>query len=551
MKTAASPSAGWRGEAPAWIALALLAAALAWTVRPIGEFPLNDDWSYARAVQTWIESGRLHFTGWTSLPLIAQILWGRLFCLPAGFSFLALRLSTAVAGLLGTWGLFVLVRSAGHRRSTAFAAAATLAVNPLYVNLSHTFMTDVPFIAASIWALAGFVRFTSDPRRRWLWLGALASLAAALIRHPGAWIPIAFFLAVRTGPRDAVCSASRRPALLVPLALIGFCLLAHACWGLRPFWASQGGRLAAGLLQPLRLLERIGETAIYLGLFSLPFLLFALAGEPRRRAAARLAGTVLIALGATLALHRLDIRLPLAGNVLHAAGLGPVRLFDVATLGLPNEAALPAGWWTLATGLGLAGVGLGAALGRTAWRFRDPSVAASRTRRLLAFCVAGWIAPMWIAGYMDRYLLVILPPLLAALASAACPHGHRSRALLAAALAAAALAAAFGALATRDYLAWNRARWAALHELVEVQLISPDRIDGGFEFNGWHRYDPAHPADRDPPAGRSWWWVDDDEFVIALGPVPGYADKFRHPFPRRLGPSPGAIRVLRREAAVP
>ncbi|HLA86644.1 MAG TPA: hypothetical protein VJL10_01350, partial [Anaerolineales bacterium] len=53
-------------------------------VNPVGKFPLNDDWSYARAVQSLVEHGHLELTGFTSMPLIAQALWGALFCLPFG-----------------------------------------------------------------------------------------------------------------------------------------------------------------------------------------------------------------------------------------------------------------------------------------------------------------------------------------------------------------------------------------------------------------------------------------------------------------------------------
>src|SRR5712692_3184073 len=58
-----------------WLLMVLL-------VNPAGEFPLNDDWSYSRAVQSLVEHGRLELTGFTSMPLIAQVLWGALFSLP-------------------------------------------------------------------------------------------------------------------------------------------------------------------------------------------------------------------------------------------------------------------------------------------------------------------------------------------------------------------------------------------------------------------------------------------------------------------------------------
>ena len=43
--------------------------------------------------------------------------------------------------------------------------------------------------------------------------------------------------------------------------------------------------------------------------------------------------------------------------------------------------------------------------------------------------------------------------------------------------------------ATHDYLAWNRVRWNALQELTREAKVPFDRIQGGFEFYGWYRFD--------------------------------------------------------------
>ena len=65
----------------------LLAIAAVWCVsviitNPLGDFPLNDDWSYGLTVKHLIETGNFRPCGWTAMPLITQVLWGALFCLP-------------------------------------------------------------------------------------------------------------------------------------------------------------------------------------------------------------------------------------------------------------------------------------------------------------------------------------------------------------------------------------------------------------------------------------------------------------------------------------
>ncbi|MEO0073883.1 MAG: hypothetical protein ABIK43_04400, partial [candidate division WOR-3 bacterium] len=76
--------------------ISILFVAAITATNPLGDFPLNDDWSYGTAVRTLLQQGRLQLHPWTSMPLLTQILWGTLFCLPKGFSFSALRISTLV-----------------------------------------------------------------------------------------------------------------------------------------------------------------------------------------------------------------------------------------------------------------------------------------------------------------------------------------------------------------------------------------------------------------------------------------------------------------------
>ncbi len=87
------------------------------------------------------------------MPLLTHVLWGSLFCIPFGFSFTALRFSTLTLGLIGILGTYFLLREVKSDRYIAFMGAMLLASNPIYVALSNTFMTDVPFTAftPSIW----------------------------------------------------------------------------------------------------------------------------------------------------------------------------------------------------------------------------------------------------------------------------------------------------------------------------------------------------------------------------------------------------------------
>src|SRR6266481_12743 len=110
------------------IAVDLGVIAAFWTlsvflVNPIGNFPLNDDWAMGKTVNHLLEAGTYRPSGWTGMPLITQILWGALFCIPNGFSFTALRFSTLTLSLAGIAATYYLVRQSGKPRFLAVICA--------------------------------------------------------------------------------------------------------------------------------------------------------------------------------------------------------------------------------------------------------------------------------------------------------------------------------------------------------------------------------------------------------------------------------------------
>jgi len=226
------------------------------------------------------------------------------------------------------------------------------------------------------------------------------------------------------------------------------------------------------------------------------------------------------------------------------SGLGPATLRDTHILMRPS---LPEAPWIVRLALTAASA-FGAALvvqllfART--RVRVPVRGAQAM--LLASVGVLFAGPNLIAPYFDRYLLPLVPIVLGGLALrgfATEPVGRGARAVVTAWLVAGFLLSVAG---THDYLAWNRARWNALEGLVRERGASLSSIDGGFEWNGWHRYDPKYFVRPD----KSWWWVEDDRYLAAFGPLEGREVVRRAPFARWLPPfGEGEVLILARSSA--
>ena len=76
------------------LAIVVLAFLFAAIIRPFQNAPFVDDWVYAWSVENLLAHGRVEVLNYSDNVNVAQVLWGALACLPFGFSFTALRIST-------------------------------------------------------------------------------------------------------------------------------------------------------------------------------------------------------------------------------------------------------------------------------------------------------------------------------------------------------------------------------------------------------------------------------------------------------------------------
>tara|TARA_B100000315_G_scaffold95329_1_gene87549 strand:- start:1139 stop:2260 length:1122 start_codon:yes stop_codon:yes gene_type:complete len=243
--------------------------------------------------------------------------------------------------------------------------------------------------------------------------------------------------------------------------------------------------------------------------------------------------------------------MPLTGNIISEAGIGPVTLKDVLVLKLPHWSALPTEFWMLVTAISILGAGLILTYITLIIMnfFSDiKSLREDNTKIATFFFVLGiavYFLPIaTVDTFFDRYFLPLIPLLCAAIAPLIGHAGLSQRYLtILVAMLSFVILAVFSIAGTRDYLTWNKIRWKALRSLVVENRIEPSKIDGGFEFNGWYLY----RADYRVEESKSWWWVDDDFYMLTMGEVNGYEVVSKHSFSRWFPPGRGNILVLRRE----
>jgi hypothetical protein len=478
---------------------------------PLGNFPLNDDWSYGQTVQNLVSTHQYRLTNWTSMPLLTQVLWGALFSLPAGFSFTALRFSTLFLSLAALMLLLMLVRPRDNPLFPGLLAPLLLLFNPVYLNLSHTFMTDVPFIALTTGSLLSLVRGSERRNKILLGLGVFLAVMATLLRQTGILIPVAFGIGYLSHGRF-----SMRKALL-PLV---FFLLTVVSFVAYTRWLSATGRLPTGYYAQTRQMLAMIESGLptlarqaagsllitftYLGLFTLPIGLLFMDLNRKRRLVILLAGSAALLTVAQL------LHVGFAGNILSDRGVGPFTLAH-------SDAFSPfTGSRTSTAALGLLALVGGALLLEILARVLR-SVRSTYVTTVCLSLAGLYFISLLLVQQFDRYMLVYLP-LLAIPAVVELRRTPPSRSAVAAALSVLLLYGAFSVSAVHDYIAWNRTRWQAIRYLTKDLAVSAERLDGGFEFNGLYTYSEDYI--RTPK--KSPWWVKDDDYVIAIDVIPGF-----------------------------
>lgn len=519
-----------------WVILAIV-------INPIGEFPFNDDWAYAESVKILVETRTYFMSAYVSTNLFAQVLWGALFCLPFGFSFTAVRLSTLVAGLLGLWGTHRLLYTATESRQTAFIGTALLLVNPMYWGLSASFMTDVPFYTLMVWSLAfliiGLKRDTQQP----ILIGLGLAVIALLIRQfaMAIFVGFGFIYVVRKGIHLKSLGVA---FLSVALGLITqmiyqrwllYVIPVNVHYNVQATNFFQRSFYKWQLIHDF--LHNTFVTLMYTGVFIFPYFLTLLTKNSRnsfRRNLWLLLGLTSLIIGFWFYFFDGAI-MPLWFNTLNAFGIGPLLVrdvyFNLYHLPLPSFLHFLMVCVTIGSLAGSVGI-LFFLVKLVMYLLQRPK--ATELNRwsvaLFLLVVSGiYYFPIGMHIVFDRYLLP-LPVLLISLI-------YLTRPLLASQPTAVPLRwpiyATTGLLvvylifsigAVHDYMSWNRVRWQALRGLMK-QGIKPTQIDGGLEFNGWYLYNGAY----EPTPDKSWWWVDQDTYVLGTSILPGYQSFQQHP----------------------
>jgi len=520
-------------------------------VNPLGNFPLNDDWVYGLAVKSILEKGDFRLPSPAHANLFFQAFWGALFCLPFGFSFTALRFSTLTLGLIGATGTYGLLREVNANRKISLLGALLVVVNPLYFGLANSFMTDVPFLALSILSFYFLIRGLKRESITEVILGLCLVYINILIRQYAIVILLSFALAY------AVKKRFKLKFLFASFVIFSSGVLLHIFYqkwlystGRTPEIAENLFRNASSIKLHFHKGSFILISLVYIGCFISPiiaiFFVKKLKEISRRQKTITIfsmSSFFVVMMGGLIWQRR---TMPSTGNVLRYFGLGPLNLRDTSLLkvNLPYYSLGLQVFWFIVTAIGV----LGAFLLLYYLCLTIIKTFSQSEKWLNVLILSAILIYLFLFGVrypFDRHFLFLLPlfMVLLVISNNYINEQDIGKKITAFALTMIFIWGGFTIAATHDYLAWNRTRWQALNDLME-QGVTPEYIDGGYEFNGWYLNDIKYQKQR----GKSYWWVNRDDYMISSGLLKGYQEVKRYPFTRWLLLKQDNVFVLHRIA---
>lgn len=465
-----------------------LAAAL---TRPFGEFALNDDWIFARAVQDFsLETFRLD--SFIVPVFMGQLLYAKGLVSLFGFSLTLLHVSTFVFALIGVMALYRLFL---WRVGVGVAVIGSLALffQPLFYNLSFSFMTDVPALSLVIVSLSFYGLWWNSPRLSWLWLAQFFAIYAATIRQNYAAVFVAsFFLLLMQPDRRAKklgLLAGVFPGLILSIGLYFF-LQVRGWWPMNIVSFHVFHDLG-GLWEHMR--TQFFYIWQYVSFLLIPVLFLATSSLTR---ACRWYVSLAAGLGAGLNIILFsvyEIAFPFFGNVWTKYGLG------VRTDVLSGVAEVVWPTWMSFCVTGLVGAASGIvvfflveSVVRSFWRRSDRVEGGVRGYEgFLLLILLSQMAALLLFRSFDRYYLSVFVPALV-LAIFCWIRTPPSRTMMVCAGCWIVCLALFSVMGTREYISLTRVKWLAADGLVRQGVVITD-IDGGYEWLGWHWYKKGNP----------------------------------------------------------
>jgi len=490
-------------------------------------YPIDDDWSYIKAAETFHHTGEMRFTSWTAMSLVFQVWWGTCFTKLFGFSIGVLRLSTLAISLLGLIFLYLLLRELDYDWRTSFLAVLLILFNPFSFPLNFTFFTDQFFISLLLASTYFYYKACKDKKDSYLLIASLIASCSVLVRQNGILVPVAVFIYLMVRERSSPGILKRSfLTLLIPFtALVAFTYWLNVIQGPPAEYLKQVGNILDTLRKPhllaikvawrpLLILEFMGFCLLPMGFSFFPRIKeFFERRDYSHLLLLCLTGTLFylffehLGIYSTTDLWSNGFRYAYISEYGYRDALN-VFFFFHRTVDFLSVLAISYLIYLLI---------------KYRKSIKERFTSSLPSLLILLIGVFQFLFLLTTHYKFSRYYLILVP-FFVILILEITRQIKLNRKVFVLLL---SFYAAFSFVVTQDVMSWNQAKWQTAQRLLD-KAIAPRKISAGFAWDAWQSYQYAseHPLEIATQKGDIPWWIEellpviDPRYLISNSPVP-------------------------------
>jgi len=468
-------------------------------VNPMGNFPLNDDWTHTWAIANYLKTNNFIYPAWLSSHMHLPIIYGLVLSKIFGFSFTLLRFTNIFFSFLTLIIFFNICQEFKVKKVLSFLLTLVFFFNPLFFNLTYTFMGDIPALFFLLLAFYLFLLGFRINNNKFILGGSFITIFGFFIRQTNVLLLPAVLIYYLY--KNKFNFQKIFILFIFPLFLLLIIYYFLAFYNLLPGQV-EARFLGEGLSYFNHFFSNFYYFILLLAFFLLPLSLSLFFKNKYICKDYRFYISFFILLFFSFDYLFLDL-----GNIISLSGLGPSNLVLQGKIDFHNLII-----YRIINSIIIFTIPL---------YFLFSKKIKIHFIYLFSFFYLLLILPIL---SFDRYLLMILPIALIYFASLLEKYNYSQFIFIFITI----LFAIYSTLATYNYLEWQRVRWSLADSLIK-ENISREDIEGGYEMNGWYLYNKDLGHENTP----FWapWYVRDIspghqmKYIISFSPLGGYEVK--------------------------
>jgi len=567
-----------------------------------------DDWSYCEIARILSEEGRLDMTDWPSMSLIFQVFCGSILIKIFGMKYSILHIFSYIMGFCSVLTLYYLLIEFKIKRKVSLLCSLILLVNPIFLSLSYTFMTDIFFLALVLISIFCYIKGLKNVFNVKLNKGEKSyykifiialtlSILSSLVRQIGILISMSAGITLLLccfKIFDCENKFKEKRSDFFKLSLL-ILLLPIILIFIFQYWMALQFGVSGSLGEKIDFIRNNWNLGLlpyrtyaifsYLGIFLFPLVIISISDFLKFQTKQKenhknflkknslLVTSVLVFVvlfiiysfttpqkSPFFSSDKISSLFPYFENMISNFSTGPLTLRDTYILHYPPPFEIPSFFILIISIVGsLSGSWLFYLLLKKIISYiknykKSEFIHWYNISQFFILLVSGfYILQLYFYNKaFDRYIIFLIPLFSILLFSnnsgymkEGFKNSFKAKRQYFIAQILIFLFLIISVTGLHDYISWNKGRWNAVDYLF-AKGIKPEVIDGGFEFNGLFTYNSARTYEKERE-DLSWWWVVDDEYIIAFNKLPNYSVHKKFSYTTFLPPGKKNILLIKRK----